>query len=877
MLVPHPEAAGRDGPNAGEHGLSGSCPVAIGLEGRKLTATAVDIEPEDFSPTLSATLGAANGFVARPSRIGKFLSVGADRFYVRGVTYGAFRPNAGGEEYHDLDIVDRDFRLMAASGFNTVRIPHTMPPRSLLDVAERHGLRVMVGLSAEQYVGYLTDTRRAPDIESLVRAKVRTVAGHRALLCYALGNEIPASTARWLGRRRVEHYLERLYRVVKVEDSDGLVTYVNYPSTEYLQLPFLDLVCFNVYLENPKQLRSYLARLQNLSGGRPLVMSEVGLDALRHGEPKQAEVLDWQVREVFAAGCAGVVLFSWTDEWFRAGADVDDWRFGLTDWNRNPKPALSAVMAAFADVPFPIHGRWPPVSVVVCSHNGARTISECLQGLRKVRYPDFEVIVIDDGSTDETAAIASRFGARVIQTPNRGLSSARNTGLEAATGVIVAYLDDDAWPDPDWLLHLVTALSQDGCAGAGGPNLPPAGDGTIADCVANAPGGPSHVLLSDHVAEHVPGCNLAVWKESLQAIGGFDPQFRAAGDDVDICWRLQQNGWQLAFAPAAVVWHHRRNSLRGYWRQQVGYGRADALLQNKWPDKYNPSGRPMWGGRIYTGASRMLGRSRVYHGSWCAAPFQSLYQSHQSGVWSLPLTPAWYLMQLVLAGLAVIDTIWSPLLFAIPILTLAIGLTIAGAVRNSLAAVFPDPPSSGPRRLRALTTLLHLVYPAARLWAEFRWQTAMHRRRRLRLAPIWPRRGALWTRKAEPLTGTLSAIAGALRRAGVRARRGGDYDRWDLAADVAVASARLLMDVEEHGLGQRLVRFRLWPRWSLGAGLVVVGLGLASIAAMADGAWAVAAMFGVACAVLLANCVTDAMDAMAAMAAAIEQSVTARD
>jgi GT2 family glycosyltransferase len=877
VLVPHPKAANRDGTNPRRADLIGSCLVAIGVEGRKLTATAVDIEPEEFSPTRSAASGAAHGFVARPTRIGKFLSIGAERFYVRGVTYGAFRPDAGGGEYHDLEIVERDFRLMAASGFNTVRIPHTMPPRSLLDVAERNGLRVMVGLSAEQYVGYLTDKRRAPDIESLVRAKVRAVAGHRALLCYALGNEIPASTARWLGPRRVERYLERLYRAVKAEDPGGLVTYVNYPSTEYLQLPFLDLVCFNVYLESQRQLRSYLARLQNLSGERPLVMSEVGLDALRNGESKQAEVLNWQVREVFTAGCAGVVLFSWTDEWFRAGAEVDDWRFGLTDWDRKPKPALSAVTAAFADVPFPIDGQWPAVSVVICSNNGARTISDCLQGLRRVRYPNFEVIVVDDGSTDETAAIAGRFGARVIQTPNRGLSNARNTGLEAASGEIVAYLDDDAWPDPDWLLHLVSALTADGCAGAGGPNLPPAGDGAIADCVASAPGGPSHVLLSDQVAEHLPGCNLAVRKESLQAVGGFDPQFRAAGDDVDICWRLQQTGQHLAFAPAAVVWHHRRNSLRAYWRQQVGYGKADALLQAKWPDKYNPSGRPMWGGRIYTGASRMLGRSRIYHGSWCAAPFQSLYQSDQSGIWSLPLTPAWYLMLLVLGSLAVIGTIWPPLLFAIPILATAMGLTIAQALRSSLAAVFPDPPSSGPWRLRAFTVLLHLVYPAARLWAEFTWQMAMHRRRRFRLARIWPHRGALWTQHAEPLTATLTDIAVALKKAGVRARRGGDYDRWDLAADVAVASARLLMDVEEHGLGQRLVRFRLWPRWSLGAGLFIVGLGLASTAAVADGAWAVAAMFGIASAVLLASCVTDAMGAMAAMAAAIEQAVTLRD
>src|SRR6266581_4497529 len=194
--------------------------------------------------------------------------------------------------------------------------------------SHRHGLRIMVGLSAEQYVGFLIDRAHGPNIEEVVRAKVRACAGHPAILCYALGNEIPAPVVRWLGRRRVERYLRRLYEVVKTEDPGALVTYVNYPTTEYLDLSFLDLVCFNVYLESQERLGAYLARLQNVAGDRPLVMSEIGLDSLRHGEEAQAEVLDWQVRTTFAAGCAGAFIFAWTDEWYRAGADVADWSFG---------------------------------------------------------------------------------------------------------------------------------------------------------------------------------------------------------------------------------------------------------------------------------------------------------------------------------------------------------------------------------------------------------------------------------------------------------------------------------------------------------------------------------------------------------------------
>src|SRR5204863_5480332 len=145
---------------------------------------------------------------------------------------------------------------------------------------------------------------------------------------------------------------------------------------------------------------------------------------------------------------------------------------------------------------------------------------------------------------------------------------------------------------------------------------------------AHAPGGPIHVLTSDTDAEHLPGCNLAVRRVQLEEIGGFDPEFTTAGDDVDICWRLDGRGWKLGFNPAAAVFHHRRNSIRAYWRQQRGYGRAEALLERKWPEKYNVTGHVSWGGRLYTGirSDTPIRRWRVYHGIWGTAPFQSLYE-----------------------------------------------------------------------------------------------------------------------------------------------------------------------------------------------------------------------------------------------------------
>ena len=417
-------------------------------------------------------------------------------------------------------------------------------------------------------------------------------------------------------------------------------------------------------------------------------------------------MLRWQVETAADAGCAGAFVFGWTDEWHRGGHDIEDWDFGLTTRDRRPKPALASVSAAFARMP-PVPGAdWPRMSVVVCTYNGEATLRDCLDGLLKLDYPDYEVIVVDDGSTDGTAAIAAAYPYRVISTENRGLSAARNTGLAAATGDVVAYTDDDARPDPDWLTLLALTFRTTDHAGVGGPNLPPAGDGAIADCVANAPGGPVHVLLSDREAEHIPGCNMAFRRECLEAVGGFDPRFRTAGDDVDLCWRLQERGWTLGFNPAAVVWHHRRNSLRMYWRQQRGYGRAEALLERKWPERYNAPGHLAWSGRLYGRGVNLPPprRWRVYYGTWGSSPFQQLYRPADGTLASLPLMPEWYLGIAALAAVSLLGVTWPPLFLALPVLAACLAPLLTLAVRGAARARFPTAPRSRweTLRLRAL-------------------------------------------------------------------------------------------------------------------------------------------------------------------------------
>ena len=814
----------------------------------------------------------------RPSVEGKFLAIAGEKLYVRGATYGPFRPDDHGSPYRHAHAA-RAFDSMAEHGFNAVRV-YTVPPEWLLDAASERGLRVMVGLPWEQHVAFLDDRRTGRAIEARVRAGVRACAGHPGVLCYAIGNEIPSPIVRWHGARPIERFLDRLCHVAKDEDPGGLVTYVNYPSTEYLRVPAADFCCFNVYLEAPPALEAYLARLQNLAANRPLVMGELGLDSRRHGEAKQADTLEWQIRTAFHEGCAGAFVFSWTDEWHRGGSDIDDWDFGLTRRDGVPKPALAAVKRAFAAVPFAPKRPWPRVSVVVCVYNGEATLAECLLGVQQLDYPDYEVIVVDDGSTDNTAAIAAECGCRVIRTENRGLSNARNSGMDAATGEIIAYIDSDAQPDSGWLTYLAHTFMTTSHVAVGGPNIAPPGDGFVPDCVARSPGNPVHVLLSDRVAEHIPGCNLAVRKAALQAIGGFDGQFRIAADDVDACWRLQDAGGTLGFNPAAMVWHHCRQTVRGYWRQQKNYGRAEAMLERKWPEKYNALGHLTWAGRMYgTGDDRLLsfGRWRIYHGVWGSGLFQSVYERAPGRFRSLFLVPEWYLLMASLYLLVGVAHFW-PTVWPVVLLLIAAasGVFLVQVSVHALRACSAGVAESRARhwQLVAGTTILHVLQPLARLWGRYSYGLRPFRARAATgFAMPFTRRLSVWSERWRAGDVWLGDLERALRRRHAVVSRGGDFDRWDLRVQTGFSSSvHVFMAIEEHGGGKQLVRFRCRPQTVPSVRVLVYSLSALAVLAEFDQNTFAFLTLGLVAAGLAARAFRECGATMAAVLSALAES-----
>jgi glycosyltransferase involved in cell wall biosynthesis len=650
----------------------------------------------------------------------KFFFEGETKFYLQGVTYGPFRPaKEGGPNLPTPEKVSEDLRLMRGLGINVIRIYHS-PPRWFLDLAREHRLRVMVTIPWHKRVLFLDEREAVGTIQKNVALAAQANAGHPALLGFFIDNEIPPDLVRWYGAQRMEQFLNGLVRIVKENDPLALAAYANFPPTEYLLPSEVDFYSYNVYLHRRRDLVNYLSRLQNLAGDKPLILSEFGMDTIRHPEEEQAELLAEHVTTVFESGLAGTFIFSWTDEWFTDGVDVTDWAFGIVKTDRTPKLSYGALQPLLKNPERPLYERFipktklPKVSVVVCSYNGARTLHDCMVSLQDLHYPDYEIILVDDGSKDETQEIMKDFPrVQNIRQKNRGLSVARNVGIAAGTGEIIAFTDSDCMVDRDWLYFLVQTLLSSNFAAVGGPNISPPATDWIQATVGAAPGSPSHVLLTDTIAEHVPGCNMAYHKWALEMIGGFDPEYRKAGDDVDVCWRLMQSGYQIGFSPAAVVWHYRRFEVRTYFSQQVGYGEAEAMLRYKHLQYFGPTGTAIWHGNVYSQVrmDSYFTKPIIYHGIFGTGLFQCIYPKRYSPWAGLLGSLEWlgvtlfvFFLSIPLPGLRLIPLIMFGL-------TLLVGLTYMAQAR--IETKYDSIPS------RLLLLYLTIMQPWRRAWARY--------------------------------------------------------------------------------------------------------------------------------------------------------------
>lgn len=760
---------------------------------------------------------------------------GGRKWLARGITYGPFSPDEEGHCYPGEERLEHDFAAIAALGINVLRL-YTLPSEAFARLADKHGLRLLVDVSWPKHL----DVYERQDLQDVCLAMVdetmQRIASWPNLMGVLLGNEIPADLVRWAGATRVEKFLRALYHRAKSAAPHVLVGFSNYPSTEYLSLQFFDFIGFNVYLHEPHEQRSYFLRLRHLYPDQPLVLSETGVDTQGNGEEEQARVLRDSLQTAFEVGMAGAFVFSWTDEWFTGGYDIEDWSFGIVDAGRQPKLAAPVVRKIYRSAPqaIPLENT-PRISVVVATYNGASTLRGCLDSLKQQRYPDYEIVVVDDGSTDDTASILAQYdGLVVVSQENRGLSAARNAGIQAARGDIVAFTDSDCVADPDWLYHIALALTRSRLAGVGGPNLTPREENPLHRCVGYAPGHATHVLLDEELAEHVPGCNMAFWRHALLAVDCFDPQYRKAGDDVDVIWRLQDRGYTIGFAPGAFVWHHRRSSIGAYLRQQRGYGEAEALLLRKHPQRFNDRGQSLWRGVIYSGRdqARIFDSVDVHYGVFGSAGYQCIYQRREGWISHFVVSLEWWL---ICAGMLAIGLFSRTALIAgLGAMALSLGISGLKARRR-----FFDARDLRLRHFFAIWSLWILqpiMREGSRYWAHLTGrvpspQFAEALRGGRQLVRRVYRKSRVMEYWGEKVPDRIEVLRHITRRlAGLKwiYSPNSGWEPWDLSVVTSWWFKVLLTTAEEdHGENRRLmrIRFRIVPSslfWVLtGAGLLL--------------------------------------------------------
>lgn len=229
------------------------------------------------------------------------------------------------------------------------------------------------------------------------------------------------------------------------------------------------------------------------------------------------------------------------------------------------------------------------VSVVVPVLDAARTLSSCLTALERLDPAPAEIVLVDNGSTDGSLGLLREFGgtrggarARVMQEARRGAAAARNAGIRAAGTDLIAFTDADCAPDPAWLSHLAAPFADEAVGAAAGRVEAARAASTLELC------GALYTLQTpDRPARHrrwtpwrggFATANLAVRRNLLIDLGGFDEGLTISGEDHDLCARLYGLGVEIAYVPEARVFHHHRTTVAGMLRQAFGFGRGHACL-----------------------------------------------------------------------------------------------------------------------------------------------------------------------------------------------------------------------------------------------------------------------------------------------------------
>jgi glycosyltransferase involved in cell wall biosynthesis len=226
----------------------------------------------------------------------------------------------------------------------------------------------------------------------------------------------------------------------------------------------------------------------------------------------------------------------------------------------------------------------PFVSVVVAAYNSRRTIARCLEALLALDYPNREILVVDNASTDDTRSTAARYPVRLLDEPRRGWPAARNRAWHLSGAPLVGNIDADCFAEPSWLRELVAAVLADARAGAavGRTKVEP---GTTLAQRFYAAGDPFNFeKYLDRARVQTPswgGGNNVVRREVIEAVGGYDAATYTSGADREFHRRFEvATPYRTVYAPRAVIWHEARGSAAEFFRQSARFA-SDAVVHGE--------------------------------------------------------------------------------------------------------------------------------------------------------------------------------------------------------------------------------------------------------------------------------------------------------
>jgi len=236
-------------------------------------------------------------------------------------------------------------------------------------------------------------------------------------------------------------------------------------------------------------------------------------------------------------------------------------------------------------------------SVIIPAYNAEKTLAQCLTACLNQTLPAHEIIVVDDGSRDDTARVAATFPVRCVRQDNAGPASARNHGAACAAGDIFVFTDADCIPEPDWLEQLLKGFEEDVAAVGGTYGI--ANPGSRLARMIYREIADRHARLPADV-DFLGSFNVAYRREIFESLHGFDERFReASGEDNDLAYRIQDLGGRMRFMPKARVAHYHPQRLLPYLRTQMRHGFWRVPLYAKHP------GRVRRGDR-YAGLAELL-------------------------------------------------------------------------------------------------------------------------------------------------------------------------------------------------------------------------------------------------------------------------------